>query len=565
MQYIDDEKLNESGGRLFEFLTLVILKQTLPQYEIIWQPSVPQILLQPDIGIYNKVNKNLVAIGLVGHATIKSSGESKTNRNIEELFEIKESFANPIILALSFIWHSPNGWTKGHIDRINTAFDYNFIAFKDCRDIWQKILSKIEIIKDQIKGKDNQTCEKIISTSDLPILLCPYFYNLIEIINKNKENNKKLWNLIRKNYKPTIFSELTINTSVKLALQALFLLPDELVPDALSGNKIPLNTKTKAFVITGGGSIVLGQKIRISSNITLLNTLFNKQIIINTLEKMRNAQGMASLRTSMSSIEAISRRIKRTEEAINNGSFVKLCKEAMQINDEDYIERCWPLDVCTAWMKSKVNKKFGLLEAQRKSIGDTFTDYLWDPIIRFAEGNFKLLDDDQLEKIGLFFEKYLKNIPPITSIELSNEMQKDARKRKKANPLSLLLKETLHYYGVKYFEDYSFQCPFAKKANISLPSGLTVYKLYIKKDQTTIIIHVLSSYSSTHKDVEFSAKARLLRCSYNSYFSLLDGIRLVYVLDGKWSKRHTEVFRRSGAEIIPIDCLSSWIKTDLKD
>lgn len=557
-----DKKINEAGGRLFEFLTEAILTELLPQMKIVWQPKIKWMKIQPDIAIYK--GEELLAIVLVGHATIKSSAAMKVNRNIEELFEIKNN-KNSKILALSFVWHSPNGWTKGHISRLGEAFDYNFVAFRDSEAIWERSITELVELSVSMKGKTEDKCRALIFESEFHKRFLPFVSDMKDIVLGKIEKNEQLWELVRSVANDIKSEAFSINSRVKVALQPLLWVPENMLVDIFGSTTLKNTPQIEPFVRLGGGRKFNNIVVR-SQDIESLTSRIDKNLIINTIKKMHAAEGMSVLIGSLESIDAINRRISRTFEAIRTCTLNNLCNQSINSTDEDFMGRCWPLDICTAWVKIKVDQKFGLLEAQREAIGDTLTDYMWDPIIRFVEGRFNILTNNQLSSICEFFENKLKYIEAITAKELSNAFLTESHKKKKANPLPWFIAEVLSSNSI-VFEGFpnvniSFQCPFAKKAGLKGTSGLTIIQFKVNLEKPTLI-HVLSAYSSTHKHIEYAAKAQTIKYKWlNGTYKISDKYALVYVLDGKWSKSNVQILQESGAVVVPIHEFPAWIKIE---
>ncbi len=188
MKKNEDRKLNESGGRVFEFITAEALSLLFPNSIVKLQPpGMGGMIIQPDIAIYTDSGE-LQAIVLSGHATTKNSAGMKVDRSLEELFEVKECFAGTVVCA-SFIWHSPNGWATGHIKRMDEAFDYSFVSYRDCSVIWESLVPEICELADAVKGKEEESARSIVTLSGIPQLIASNlitFKNLVD--NKNSEN-----------------------------------------------------------------------------------------------------------------------------------------------------------------------------------------------------------------------------------------------------------------------------------------------------------------------------------------------------------------------------------------
>ena len=274
--------------------------------------------------------------------------------------------------------------------------------------------------------------------------------------------------------------------------------------------------------------------------------------------ELQAAEGISSLLDSLKSKGEMQNRIVRTEEAIHTCSLAQLCQKAFDKNDPDYTGRCWPFEICTTWIKLKVDNKFGLLEAQREVLGDTKTNYGWDPIVYYTEGYSDYLSEEEVSAICTYLEGILASVKSITVEELNSSILTEARKEKINNPLQWIIRETLSHYGIEYDRKLSFQCIFAHNAGLRASSGRTTFQFYIPTKDKLYIIHALSAYSSTHKDVEFSGKTRLYRLITNR------DVETLYVLDGdKWPERTRYMFDRAGAQTIAASVFEKWVKDNL--
>lgn len=553
----EDIKWNESGGRLFEFLSVEMLSIVFPDAMIEWQPKgLDTVIIQPDIAIYNS-NHELLALGLSGHATTKNSAGMKVDRSVEELFEIKESLPETV-QVFSIIWHSPNGWSAGHLKRMDEAFDYNFVVFRECVDIWNTIVPEINVLAARIKGADEKTSIRLVKESSIPRKIAKHFGGLQRVVFGGKERNHELWESIRQRYRHHKTIENEINSRpysrIKEALIPLMWLPIEGVKSAIEGKTIEKNDKSNTFIRLGG-AIQATNGIKVNASISSLSIAYDKSIILETIQGLQTAEGINTLLDSLESSERMNSRIFRTEEAVKRRTLFTLCEHAFDPTDVDYTGKCWPLEVITAWIKYRIDGKFGLVEAQREAIGDTRTNYGWDPIIYYAEGNIDALDDESIKRICSVLEDKVQQAKSISVEELSANILREARKEKNNNPLQWIIRKTLDHNGVEYSRGLSIQEVFARQAGLAASSGRTTFQLKIDTENECYIIHALSAYSTTHKDVEFSAKARQFFLLYpNNY-------KMVYVVDGtNWPERTIRMFNRAGAEVVLADHFEKWVR-----
>lgn len=552
----EDLKWNEAGGRLFEFLSIEALSILFPENTIEWQPQqLPTMIIQPDIAIRDKTG-TLAAIGLSGHATAKNSAGMKVDRSIEELFEAKESLSSQTIV-FSIIWHSPNGWSEGQLKRMDSAFDYNFVVYRECKEIWPDIVVEVNQLADEVKGADEPTCRSLVKASGLPLRLSKYMAGLVQIVQSRQEANKDIWKSVRESYRSIESYKSNIEAHIKEALTPLLWMPETIVDAVLDGKTIKRNDDSETFIRLGG-AIPTTAGVKANAHITNLSNHYSRDIVKKTILQLQTAEGISSLLDSLKSKAEMQNRISRTEEAIHTRSLAQLCQKSFDKDDPDYTGRCWPFEICTTWIKLKVDNKFGLLEAQREVLGDTKTNYGWDPIVFYTEGYSDYLSEAEVSAICTYFEEVLASAKSISVEELNGSILTEARKEKANNPLQWIIRETLSHYGIEYDQKLSFQCIFAHNAGLGASSGRTTFQVYIPTEDKLYIIHALSAYSSTHKDVEFSGKTRLYRLINNQ------DVEIVYVLDGdKWPERTCYMFDRAGAKTVAASSFEKWVQKNL--
>jgi len=444
---------------------------------------------------------------------------------------------------------------------MDEAFDYSFVSYRDCADIWESLIPEICDLADRTKGKEEPEARRMIASSSIPQRIATHITAFGELVENQNQNHLKRWRRFSEQYRRKQAYDKRFASSVKSALIPLAWLPSGDLERIISGKTVKKHDQLEAFVRLGGG-VAATAGIRGNADILELQYFFDKKIVTKTIQGMQSSEGIHPLIDSLGSAERLSSRIIRTAKAVQAKTLENLCEDAQNKADIDYTGRCWPFEICTAWVKLKKDNKFGLLEAQREAIGDTRTDYSWDPIIYYTEGQFDKLSAEQVRDICGYLEEKLNDVKPVTPSELSDSLLTEAHKEKKYNPLHWIVRETLEFYQIPYNKKYTFQCLFAEKAGLQRSSGRTTYQLFVNTGGKRTIIHTLSAYSSTHKDVEFAAKARL--CHHREIDGAIQrkkDIRIVYVLDGThWPARTVYMLERAGAEVVLITEFSKWVE-----
>jgi hypothetical protein len=124
----------------------------------------------------------------------------------------------------------------------------------------------------------------------------------------------------------------------------------------------------------------------------------------------------------------------------------------------------------------------------------------------------------------------------------------------------LFVERTLSFAGIGYDgwpnQGAITQCPFAVRAALGASSGRTAWHFRVGEAK---LLHVLSNYSSTHKDKEYCAKARLARYEWakNHYKKASIG-QLGLILDGRWKSSETSMFTSAGICWFSSDDPGSW-------
>jgi hypothetical protein len=142
-------------------------------------------------------------------------------------------------------------------------------------------------------------------------------------------------------------------------------------------------------------------------------------------------------------------------------------------------------------------------------------------------------------------------------------LRKKIRRKKKANPLLWFVKSVLDSSGVPAvgFPDCSinYQCPFCELAHLPRVTGASRFHMSVGSGAK--LIHILSSYSSTHKHKEYSLKVRLA-----FYRIVARGIRrdprlqeVGVLLDGRWAATEISVLENAGVKVFAIDDAIRWL------
>lgn len=227
-------KLNEPGGKLFELLSFLMLEESSGE-KVLFQPRPSYMLINPDLAIGKEDSPKVIA--LVTHATAKNAAGVKVDRNIEELFEAKTlSPIKNIPKVINFIWHSPVGWADGHIARLENAFDFTWIAFRDCK-AYTSLLSTFVKLSIDIAGLNFKDSLDIVKKANIIKRLLLEFNPLYrKNILTTEIKHKNLWTYERKRVVPYSYKiPLAINNRVKLDLMSLMLVPLSSLSSLLNG------------------------------------------------------------------------------------------------------------------------------------------------------------------------------------------------------------------------------------------------------------------------------------------------------------------------------------------
>jgi len=101
MKNNEDRKLNEAGGRVFEFITAEALSIVFPNAVVKLQPAgMEEMIIQPDVAVYTN-SGDLQAIILSGHATTKNSAGMKVSGVWRNYLRLKNAFREMLCVQVS--------------------------------------------------------------------------------------------------------------------------------------------------------------------------------------------------------------------------------------------------------------------------------------------------------------------------------------------------------------------------------------------------------------------------------------------------------------------------------
>lgn len=574
------KKLNSMGGRLFELLSIHCLEEMVGKNRVIDQPPRPDfMLIDPDIGI--KRSKSKMDFILVSHATAKNAATMKIDRSIEELFQIKTGFPKGYVpKVINLIWHSPYGWTSGQISRLSSAFDLNWVAFDDI-NFFERNIKDMIVMSEKIKILSDSEIEEYVRNHRLTKLfnkkLIPH---LSKVFSARNRKHSKFWLEERKRLnrikKPPPES---INNNLKQDLMVLAFTPIGEIMDFINGKREKPCTKYDSGVASGalleqksisGKHIVMNPEMRY--RMRKIMNLIDESVLQKTIQRVKNSEGFNLLQMAYDKDSIVFKRIKHIKRSIDQNKFLLLIQQSWNADDSLYTGSCWPIEYGVTIIQECIDPSYGFMTLQRDSIGDQNLAYGWNPLGEYVSGKKDSLSKDQLSSIGDGLSLKLKLSFSEHSLQaiigkVKSGLRIKARRKKKSNPLkwfvlSVLERENIYWKG---FPDQPItrKCLFSELAGLSAVTGRTVWQFSLpsKSDNSEQLLHILSSYSSTHKHKEFSLKSRLAFYKVKNDQIIRDRSisDVTILLDGIWSQSEVNMLSNAGINIFGIDQVNDWV------
>jgi hypothetical protein len=559
----DAKKLNETGGKLFEALTECILEDIYGVESITAQPSCDTMHIKPDILVGSASNPSHVV--LVTHATAINNAGHKVDRGIEELFEIKTRFRG-VPIAVNLIWHSPLAWSDGYLKRMDEMFDVNWVAFRDC-ELYESSLPEMIAVLDQLNLSESSEYHEIVRSSNL---VYAYSTSVSERILTSNRKNAALWRIERSQRFSVTFEHSESDTSMGKDLVSLTAMRPGLLQEVLEKGRVKVDP-------------ALAQEIR--TNVLRVRTLNGTFVsledsLVSRLEKASSFFGVNHLNgllcdiatkrwatgTTVETADVAKSRIEQVIDCCESGTLLGLVDDSWDCSSKFYTARCWPLYVGVAIIKVFVDREFGFLNAQRRALGDTHSAFRWDLLNRYVRGEQSCLSRADLEKVVSVFQELIRGLDEIDAESVFGNKryiaELELHRVKDENPLMLFVEKTLSVAKID-FEGWPSQgkitqCPFAVRAGLGAASGRTSWHFQIKDGR---LLHVLSNYSSTHKDKEYCAKSRLSRYQWDGRkYDRSPVGEIGIILDGRWRSSETSMFSSAGIHCFPSDDPKAWIK-----
>jgi hypothetical protein len=561
----DAEKLNESGGRLFELLSEVMICKAFPDLEFHSQPPTDVMHIAPDIFLGSASNPRIAV--LVTHATVKNAAGMKTERNIEELFELKTRFRS-IPIVINMIWHSPIGWSDSHLRRQDEYFDVNWVAFRDCPSL-SKVLPNMAGLADKISGLERPVAKALVEKAGLLSEIYPSFVSHLKDMDKK---NGRLWNTSRRAFPTSKIPGQKISCRVKLDLTQLCAIPSDSAKKFLEGADLPLDLEWMSQAIDTG---VYQRQVTLTSRAAIPETGLHSRCmktfsslpevsLEKTIENISQSEGFDRIQSRQESEKLTKQRLDIIGAAVGDNNLCDLFSESFRRQSELYTGRCWPIELASNLIKANLDDNFGLTFLQRSILGDNRESYKWNSLTWYVNGDQSALTSSDLKAVAGGLEQILSDIKfdNLNALveSISSWRDKELRKGKKSNPLLWFVKSLLDVSGVGYEgfpgKSFSTRCPACDHLNLPKASGITRWHFRIGDK----ILHVLSNYSSSHKDKEYSAKTRLSYCHLEKgkYF-VRPNHHVAFILDGEWSEGEVSMFKSAGSHVFPADEVNSWL------
>lgn len=569
-------KLNEPGGKLFELLSLLMLEEASGK-QVIFQPRPSYMQINPDLAVGDE--EAPIILALVTHATAKNAAGVKVDRSLEELFEAKTlSPPRQVPIVINLIWHSPVGWATGHIARLENAFDFTWIAFRDCK-AYRALLPVFVKLSSEIALLEFEEAMNILRRSNVLKPLMIEFGQLFhKAIDRSNSTHPQLWLQERRRCAPfKSKTSFAIGNRVKLDLMSLLVVPPATLPSLLNGKGEPYTSEfdpaIQSEAVVRFRSLVKNE-VRIPQGLIQrmepLVSFIGVETIETALTGARDTEGYGSITTAFEPEERTERRISLLREASANGALYELVQESWDKSSPLYNGRCWAVEFGTTLVKACLNDDYGLLALQREALGDSRLEYYWNLLIWYVRGKKDALTESEVQSVCSVLEKNISRIGTKTdnsrlAKDVREWLAKELRKIKTGNPLPWLIRATLADRGVTVtgFPGLSIQryCPFAALSGLANASGVTRWHLMVGKKNKRIL-HVLSSYSSTHKHKEYSAKARLAHYVVTNGSiardTAINGIAII--LDGVWRESEVNMFQQAGVDVFAMDDPKSWLE-----
>jgi hypothetical protein len=563
----DAIKLNESGGKLFELLSEIILAEIFGEEKIFSQPKCPEMQIAPDIFIGDEQTPSHVV--LVTHATAKNAAGVKVDRNIEELFEAKTRLS-PRPIVVNLIWHSPIGWSEGHIQRQDEMFDCNWVAYRDCSEYDTALPVMIDTAAD-IAGLEREEAMTVVRATGIAQAFAKSLHRMIP--KAEKGNNALIWKLEAARTGDKIEAISGYDLRLKDDLVSICLLDPNLVETLFNGAKLRFDDSHTPAVNSGAlrkSNSIKGSFCQLEPGLRdRLNPMVSAIGISGLaalIQEVADSEGYSQLATVY---EEQSTALKRLDAILSYASrrdLITLVEGCWKKNDNLFNGRCWPLYSASAVIKAKVNEDFGFLFAQRQALGDTNRGFGWDILNRYTRREKGVISHEELLKVCKVFENSLNQVKTSSLETLLGDIEYwqrvEIQKNKKGNPLPWYVRRTLISGGIDHvgFPDpcKTSLCPFIARAGGNKITGITRWHFSTASGD---LLHILTNYSTTHKDKEYSAKSRIAHYEWNGKCVGKSSVRRIgIILDGSWSENKLSMFRSSGNALFRADEPDSWIK-----
>jgi hypothetical protein len=561
----DAERLNEAGGKLFELMSELILEELFDCKHVHAQPSPAVMHIKPDIFIGDEHNPKLVIF--VTHATAKNAAGVKVDRNIEELFEIKTRFSGRP-MAVNLIWHSPIGWSDGHLSRLDAMFDVNWVAFRDS-NAYKKNIDQMSEIAGQLIGIEKSQCKTLVAKAGIHKA---FVASINKAIDLGREKHVDVWQAERSFLPRRLLAGSAIKSRLKDDLMRCCLIPANALDSLFLGNEVSCSEKQFDSAVKAGG--VLHAKSLAKSTYRMepetrqrLQQAFSGSAaaFTETIRSVAASEGFSRISSTFESEKITASRIQRIANSMNESAMTDLIYQSFLKDDIHFTGRCWPIEICIAAIKARQDDDFGLTHLQRIALGDNKESYKWNSLTWFVNGDLKAVQRDEVKNIATVLCQKMKTVNCKDAASLCRDIQywreMEIKKGKKSNPITWAIKCILDENGFAYVgfpnKAFSTPCPFLSSIDSGAITGVTRWHFLI---ENRAIIHVLSNYSTTHKDKEFASKSRLARYAYTKGKICASRLRVGLILDGEWSEGEVSLLLNAGVNVFSSDSPASWIK-----
>jgi hypothetical protein len=331
--------------------------------------------------------------------------------------------------------------------------------------------------------------------------------------------------------------------------------------------------------IESGALIALGSRVRMNHDLHARISLALKQThrstLITALDRFRITEGFSAYRMVYEPTEETAERLNKLFSASDADELKDLINESWDRKSTSYTGTCWPIEYAVAAIQFLIDADFGLLSLYRQSDGDLDDAFMWNPLTWYLIGKRNAIKDSEVREISKTLVELLsvakKKIRTFREIvpDIRAAMEMKLRRKKKANPLLWFVRSVIDSMSivVEGFPDAAptRYCPFAEVAKLGKVSGQMRWHFRIQpltKSSGFRLLHVLSSYSQTHKHKEYALKGRL-----SMYVAKKGGIvrdtdiaEVAILLDGKWSASEVAVMASSGIKVFSISDVDLWSK-----